>query len=146
MVSGQGDPDDEGEVLPELCDLCGTVIRDGGEWDALVPDSSVIHEVDPQFDGKRWLSACSREHLAELVEQYKHRPFVEAELWAGKIGRAIEQHRGEISEEDLARETGLTPEQIEAGVMWQNVEFLRFKRQQGGDGSDPSGPGGGSSG
>ncbi|MFF6776448.1 hypothetical protein ACFY8W_23195 [Streptomyces sp. NPDC012637] len=46
---------DEGEVLPELCDLCGTVIRDSEEWDALVPDSSVIHSENPKFDGKRWL-------------------------------------------------------------------------------------------
>lgn len=72
---------------------------------------------------------CTKEHLADLVEQYKRRPFIEAELWAGKIARALQKYEGRINEEDLAEETGLTPDQIEAGVTWQNIEFLRWCRR-----------------
>ncbi|WP_218153241.1 hypothetical protein, partial [Streptomyces sp. CC53] len=57
---------------------------------------------------------------------------------------SVSRHGGEISAEDLATETGLTPEQIEVGVMWKNLEFLRFKRRQGGDGPGATGPDGGS--
>ncbi|PAZ12913.1 hypothetical protein CLM62_27695 [Streptomyces sp. SA15] len=79
---------------------------------------------------------CTQEHLKELVEQYKRRPFVDAELWAGKIGRAMQQHPDGIDEEDLARETALSPEQIELGVLW-HLEFLRWREQFGqGDGAD----------
>jgi hypothetical protein len=131
------EPGDEEEAQPELCDLCGTVVSDSTECYALVPDSSSIHAVDPKFDGKRMIVGCSREHLAELVEQYKQRPFVDAELWAGKIGRAIEAHGGRISPEELAEETGLTEAQIELGVLWQNLGALRWHQRFGkGDGPE----------
>jgi len=128
----------EGEGQPELCDLCGAVVSDSTEWYALVPDSSSIHAVDAKFDGKRMVVGCTKEHLAELVEQYKHRPFIEPQLWAGKIARALDKYGGQISEEDLARETGLAPDQIEAGVTWQSIEFLRWREQFGEDGPEPS--------
>lgn len=48
-----------------------------------------------------------------------------------------------VSAEGLTQ-TGPTPEQIEVGVMWKNLEFLRFGRRQGEDGSRPTGLGGGS--
>ncbi|MGW3956036.1 hypothetical protein ACWEKM_35185 [Streptomyces sp. NPDC004752] len=100
-----------------------------------MPDSSVVHAHDAKFDGKRFITACSREHLAELVEQYKQRPFVDAELWAGKIGRAIEAHGGRISPEELAEETGLTEGEIELGVLWQNLGAHRWHQRFGkGDG------------
>ncbi|NUK86153.1 hypothetical protein [Streptomyces lunaelactis] len=47
---------------------------------------------------------CSREHLAELVEQHKRRPFVDAELWAGKIARVKDQHPDGRSAEALTSE------------------------------------------
>ncbi|MFJ5220172.1 hypothetical protein ACIP98_36470 [Streptomyces sp. NPDC088354] len=114
---GEPDSGDEDEALPELCDLCGAVVADSTESYAVVPDSSIVHSVDPRLDGKRMVVGCSREHMAELVAQYKHRPFIDAELWAGKISRAIEAHGGKVSPEELAEETGLTEEQIEFGVM-----------------------------
>lgn len=126
-----GDVQDEDEVLPELCDLCGTAVSNESEIYALVPDSSAIHAHDPKFDGKRMVVACSREHLAELVEQYKHRPFIDAELWAGKIYRAMEEHPDGISSEALAEETGLDQAQIELGVLWQNMGALRWHQQYG---------------
>lgn len=62
----------------------------GTERYAIVPDSSSIHAVDPRFDGKRMVVACTKEHLAALVKEYRQRPFADAELWAGEIARAIE--------------------------------------------------------
>ncbi|WBO68882.1 hypothetical protein [Streptomyces camelliae] len=116
------DEPDEDSFLPELRDLCGEEISDGTEVSALVPDSSVIHGRDPKLDGKRRLTACSGEHVAALVDVYEQRPFVDAKLWAGKIGRAIEAHRGRISPEELAEETGL----IELGMSWQELDARRW--------------------
>ncbi|MGW9032222.1 hypothetical protein ACWGQ5_51210 [Streptomyces sp. NPDC055722] len=65
----------------------------------------------------------------ELVEQYKRRPFMYAELWAGKITRVLRQHPKGISEEDLAKETGLTPDEIRHGVTWRNAEIQRWREQ-----------------
>ncbi|MCZ0984771.1 hypothetical protein O1M54_01950 [Streptomyces diastatochromogenes] len=129
-MTDRGEPD-ESEFLPELCDLCGEEISDETEVFALVPDSSVIHVHDPKLDGERRLTACSSEHVAALVEVYKQRPFVDAELWAGKIGRAIEAHRGRISPEELAEETGLTQAQIELGMSWQKLDALRWHQRFG---------------
>jgi len=62
---------------------------------------------------------------------------VDAELWAGNIGRVMDQHFDGISEEDLAAGTGLTPEQIELGVLWQNLDWhQRFGK---GEGPQPEG-------
>ncbi|KUN89898.1 hypothetical protein AQJ66_02185 [Streptomyces bungoensis] len=75
-----------------------------------------------------------------LVDVYRQRPFVDAELWAGKIGRAIEAHRGRISPKELAKETGLTQEQIELGESWQSLDALRWHRRFGkADGPESSG-------
>ncbi|WP_244188827.1 hypothetical protein [Streptomyces yokosukanensis] len=89
-MTDRGEPDD-GAFLPELCDLCGE-ISDDTKVSALVPDSSAIHGHDPKLDGKRRLTVRSSEHMAALIDAYEQRPFVDAELWAGKIGRAIEAH------------------------------------------------------
>ncbi|POX48956.1 hypothetical protein [Streptomyces sp. Ru72] len=129
----------EEEAEPEICDLCGAVVSDSTEWYALVRDSSAIHAVESKYDGKRMLVGCSREHLEDLVEQYKRRPFVDAELWAGKIARVLRRHPEGVSEEDLARESGLTHEQIQRGVMWQNTEAQRWLEQHSPDEDDSPG-------
>ncbi|MGX5185744.1 hypothetical protein ACWKT5_23705 [Streptomyces avermitilis] len=123
---------DEDKALPELCDLCGAVVADATEWYSVVQDSSVVHSVDPRLDGRRMVVGCSREHLTQLIEQYKDRPFVDAELWAGKISRAIDTHGGRISSEELTAETGLTEAQVKLGVLWQNLGALRWHQQFGG--------------
>ncbi|HET6354614.1 hypothetical protein [Streptomyces sp.] len=115
-----GDCGEEG-ARPELCDLCGSLNWDSARWFAVVPDSSSI-TVDPAFDGERLVVGCSPEHLAELVKQYDRRPFLEAELLAGKMARAMFRHSGEVSEDELVAETGLSPEQIEQAVTWHNLE------------------------
>ncbi|MFB8177618.1 hypothetical protein ACFC8N_16435 [Streptomyces sp. NPDC055966] len=126
-MTDRGEPD-EGAFLPELCDLCGEEISDDTEVSALVPDSSAIHGHAPKLDGKRRLTACSSEHMAALVEA---RPFVDTELWSGKIGRAIEAHRGRTSPEELAEETGLTHAQIELGMLRQELDAQRWHQRLG---------------
>jgi hypothetical protein len=133
-VTDDEKPDIGEETGPELCDLCGAVVADSTELYALVPDSSAVHAVDPKFDGKRMVVGCSREHLTELVEQYKRRPFVDEELWAGKIVRAMRKYpERRISEQDLARETGLAPDQVERAVDWQNAQVREWREKYGRD-------------
>lgn len=114
--------DAPGQGVPELCDLCGTVISEATELVALVQDSSAVHAHDAAFDGWRLVTACTQEHLRELVEQYRQRPFVEAEQWAGKIMRAVAGSHGRRVDDDdvLCELTGLTVQQIHAGVAWHN--------------------------
>ncbi|MGJ5752334.1 hypothetical protein [Streptomyces puniciscabiei] len=50
---------------------------------------------------------------------------------AGKIGRAIETHRGRISPEELAEETRLTQAQIELGMWWQELDAQRWHQRFG---------------
>ncbi|MCW7946706.1 hypothetical protein AAW14_33185 [Streptomyces hygroscopicus] len=122
---------DEEEAQADLCDLCGTLVLDGTQWNALVRDSSAIHAIDPKYDGKRLVVSCSREHLAAVVEQYERRPFLYAELWAGKITRVLRQHPNGISPEDLARETGLNSDEIKHALTWRNIEVQRWQQQRG---------------
>jgi hypothetical protein len=130
------------EELPELCDLCGVTIANGSEVYDLVPDSSVIHAQDPTLDGKRFLTACSPDHLEELREQYRRRPFVNEELWAGKILRALEQHPEGLDQDRLLEATGLNPLQIERAVAWQNERYRRWREDYGEyPGEGPSEPG-----
>ncbi|MFB7668523.1 hypothetical protein ACFC1R_32145 [Kitasatospora sp. NPDC056138] len=131
------EPDPE---LPELCDECGTVLDDGEELYALVPDSSALHAFDPDFDGKRVLTACSLDHLAELVEQYRRRPYVAEEQWAGKVCRALE-HSGEaLTLEALALASGLSKDQVGRAVKWQN-ESARLWYERYGDSAGSAGGG-----
>ncbi|MFB7509759.1 hypothetical protein ACFC0P_41295, partial [Streptomyces broussonetiae] len=103
-------------------------------------DSPSNHAFNPNLDAKRLIVGCPREHLAELVEQDKQRPFVDAELWAGKIYRASEAHGGRISPEELAYETGLAEGQIRLGVLWQNLGAQGWHRWFGkGDGPESAG-------
>ncbi|OEJ21453.1 hypothetical protein AR457_37250 [Streptomyces agglomeratus] len=130
---GAGDREDP---LTELCDLCGVVISDSTEVYSLVRDSSAIHAHDSQFDGKRMIVACSPEHLDELIRQFKRRPFVEDDLWAGKIARVMQQHPEGISVEALAEEASLNVAEVGAGVRWHNREFLRWPAEFGEGGDD----------
>lgn len=82
----------EEEDQPDLCDVCGALVLDSSQWHALVRDSSTVHAVDPTCDGQRKVIGYSLEHLAELIDQYTRRRFVDAELRAGKVARALWQH------------------------------------------------------
>ncbi|MFJ9850381.1 hypothetical protein [Streptomyces sp. NPDC101150] len=113
------------ESSPGLCDLCGEPIPPQSQLFSLVPDSSVTHPSDPGQDGQRLLAACSSEHLAELQQQYRQRPYVNEELWAGKIARALRAHPEGLDEDQLAQATGLNFVQIEHTLSWESECFLR---------------------
>ena len=118
---------------PELCDFCGTVVADETEPYAFVPDSSAIHVHDPKLDGKRLVSACTEEHLHQIVEQYRQRPFLHVELSAGKIYRAVDRNPGRrIDDAVLVELTGLTVEQIHAAIAWHNERARAFHERRGG--------------
>lgn len=117
---GEAIEPEEAEPLPGMCGLCGASVVDGTGVHAIVPDSSAIHVHDPALDGNRSLTACSTAHLGELQQHYHARPFVNAELWAGKIARALRRHPEGLSRERLVAETGLNLLQIDAAAKWTN--------------------------
>jgi hypothetical protein len=92
----------------------------------------VTHAHDPTLDGQRLVSACTQDHLRQLVEQYQARPFVEAELWAGKVRRAVEDNRDRRIDDDvLVEQTGLTLEQIHAGIAWHHERARALREHRG---------------
>ncbi|MEV6793442.1 hypothetical protein AB0M87_15880 [Streptomyces sp. NPDC051320] len=107
-------------ALPELCDACGTAILSGLPLYAYVPDSSAVQAGKEWLDGLRFLAACCEEHLNALRDQYRRRPFIEEELWAGKISRALDQHPDGLTAEELGRTTGLMLPDIRSAMAWHN--------------------------
>lgn len=67
---------------------------DGTERYGFVPDSSAIHSNEPPVDGRRMAVACSADHMRQLNAQATARPYSDAELWAGKLLRALEDACG----------------------------------------------------
>ncbi|MFI9081946.1 hypothetical protein ACIGW8_36840 [Streptomyces sioyaensis] len=57
------------------------MIEDSRQVLGEVADSSAVYVYDLGFDGRRFVTACSQEHLAVLRERYRRRPFVVEELW-----------------------------------------------------------------
>lgn len=108
---------------PGACDLCRVAIPSAARLFSLVRDSSSIHPYDPDQDGGRLLTACNPDHLGELQQHYRLRPFVNEELRAGKITRALRTQPG-LDEEELAQVTGLNFLQIEHTLTWESERFL----------------------
>jgi hypothetical protein len=102
----------------KACDLCGVPIRGGTEIFAVVADSSCIYPAEADFDGNRLVVACTTDHLAEIVAKYRQRPFVQEELWAGKIAR--EQVSPGDQPERIAAATGLTVAQVLRATAWHD--------------------------
>ncbi|MCG6494247.1 hypothetical protein [Kitasatospora sp. A2-31] len=125
---------DEADVF-DLCDHCGRVLADEDVLGALVPDSSAFHATDPGLDGKRVLTACSVDHLAVLVEEYRQRPFVDEEQWAGKVCRALTDSDEPVPLSVVAELSGLSVRQAEQGVEWHNARAQEWRARYGdGDG------------
>ncbi|MDJ0343383.1 hypothetical protein QMK19_19515 [Streptomyces sp. H10-C2] len=132
---------DEPEPFPDICDFCGRRIGARGRL-ALVPDSSAIHARDPGKDGQRLIIVCSPEHLASLEEEYRRRPFVAEELWAGKISRALQGHPEDLlTPETLSAATGLSQEEIDRAVIWKMERIRRWYEQHGDDSAGDADPG-----
>ncbi|WP_320781514.1 hypothetical protein [Streptomyces sp. CRN 30] len=118
----------------ELCDLCGAAFPAEAAVSEYVPDSSSAHATRDRYDGLRLLTACREEHLEELRETYRRRPFVQEELWAAKITRALTAGPPALPLTQLARRTGLHAPDIRRAIEWHN----RHRREDGGTG--PAGP------
>ncbi|MBN0048767.1 hypothetical protein JS756_32735 [Streptomyces actuosus] len=100
------------------CDLCEAPITDEHVFCTHVRDSSYLHPHDRHLDGDRPLTACSAEHLNELIKKVGARPFANEELWAGKMARVLAAHSQSLSLYALAMETGLTQDQIAQAAFW----------------------------
>lgn len=86
-----------------------------------VADSSSVHPVNDWFDGLRLLTACGPEHLESLRAEYKRRPFVDEELWAAKMTRALTSGPPVLTLEQLACRTGLYEPEIRRAMAWRNA-------------------------
>ncbi|MCZ4101409.1 hypothetical protein G3I60_43385 [Streptomyces sp. SID13666] len=104
--------------LTDICDACARPLTDGCHLN-VVPDSSAIHASDRARDGRRLIAACSPEHLMALQQEYRERPFVPEELWAGQIRRALAQQHHGLTSQALSEATGLDDLQIQRAMEWE---------------------------
>ncbi|MFB7908308.1 hypothetical protein ACFC1T_17910 [Kitasatospora sp. NPDC056076] len=116
----------------DICDLCGEVVGDDDLLGALVPDSSAVYGTDPALDGKRVLTACTVDHLAVLVEQYRARPFVAEELWAAKVRRAVAEVAPPVPLSLLAKLSGISEQEALRGIYWHNARAREWRARYGG--------------
>jgi hypothetical protein len=106
---------------PELCDVCAAVVTDGTELHAMLADSSAVDPRRPVLDGWRRVVACGPDHLAELVDHYRGRPFDDDELCAYVVARAGRRAPWELDLAGVAESSGLTLDQVRRGVRWQSI-------------------------
>ncbi|CAL9317706.1 hypothetical protein SUDANB66_05727 [Streptomyces sp. SudanB66_2053] len=113
-------------VAPELCDLCARTFPPQEAVCGHVADSSAVHPDDPLHDGLRRVTACCEAHLEQIRAAYRQRPFVQEELWAGKIGRVLTSGRPVLSLTELACRTGLDEPDIRRAIAWHNERRRRL--------------------
>ncbi|MEU3254868.1 hypothetical protein [Streptomyces sp. NPDC006997] len=111
----------------ELCDLCAAAFPESEAVTGYAPDSSATHPTHDRFDGTRRLTACCEAHLEALRETYRRRPFVEEELWAAKITRALTSGPPVLTLEQLGCRTGLHEPDIRRAVAWHNERLRRCR-------------------
>ncbi|WP_324788467.1 hypothetical protein [Streptomyces sp. H51] len=109
----------------ELCDLCAATFPGSEAVTGYVPDSSAVHPADDWFDGLRRLTACCDAHFDALSRTYRDRPFVQEELWAAKITRALTSGPPVLTTEQLGCRTGLHEPEIRRAVAWHNERLRR---------------------
>ncbi|MFF6995307.1 hypothetical protein ACFY93_10160 [Streptomyces sp. NPDC008313] len=110
-------------VAMELCDLCGAVVPKDRTVSEYVPDSSSAQPAGDWFDGLRLITACTDAHLEELREHYRRRPFVDEELAAAKIGRALSTSLPGLTMDQLGCRTGLDEPDIRRAIAWHNAQL-----------------------
>ena len=103
-----------------VCDVCQQAIAEGRRMRYAVPDSSAVSVHDLAHDGLRLVTACSQEHLDVLRQRYARRPFIEEELWIGKIARVLDKYPDGLRTDRLAEAAGLTAGQLELALQWLN--------------------------
>lgn len=112
------------EPLPlELCDLCARTFPEDEAVRGYVPDSSSVHPTQDWFDGLRLVTACSDAHFAVIWDRYRLRPFVQEELWAAKIDRALTGGTPVLTLEELGCRTGLHEPEIRRAIAWHNAHL-----------------------
>jgi hypothetical protein len=100
------------------CGWCGRRITRHQEQYAVLWDSSAIHSTEAGMDGRRLVAACGAEHVATV--RATARPWVDEELWAGRLARAERGRPGRPeSSHVLARRAGITLEQMERALVWR---------------------------
>ncbi|GHB58502.1 hypothetical protein GCM10010377_56830 [Streptomyces viridiviolaceus] len=107
-------------VRVELCDLCAAVFPEDRAVRGYVQDSSAAHPEHDGDDGLRLVTACGNDHFDTIAQGYRHRPFVQEELWAAKVSRALTTGPTALTMQQLAWETGLHEPQIRRGIAWHN--------------------------
>ncbi|MEW2296309.1 hypothetical protein ABZ719_27060 [Streptomyces sp. NPDC006743] len=105
----------------ELCDLCALTFPADEAVRGYVPDSSAVHPTEDWFDGLRLVTACGEAHFAAVQERYRHRPFVQEELWAAKIDRALSGGTPVLTMGQLGCRTGLHAPEIRRAIAWHNA-------------------------
>ncbi|MFB7596836.1 hypothetical protein [Streptomyces sp. NPDC056160] len=107
----------------ELCDLCALAFPADEAVSGYVPDSSAVHPTQDWCDGMRLVTACGEAHFAVVQEQYRHRPFVQEELWAAKIDRALSGGTPVLTLVQLGCRTGLHEPEIRRAIAWHNAHL-----------------------
>ncbi|MFE0320564.1 hypothetical protein [Streptomyces albogriseolus] len=110
----------------ELCDLCARTFPAQEAVRGHVADSSAVHPDDPLHDGLRRVTACCEAHLELVRAAYRQRPFVQEELWAGKINRVLTSRRPVLALRELACRTGLDEPDIRRAIAWHNERRRRM--------------------
>ena len=116
-------------VPMELCDLCARIFPEDEAVRGYVPDSSAAHATKEWFDGLRLITTCCDDHFDVIKDGYAHRPFVDEELWAAKLTRALTTGPTALSMDQLGCRTGLQEPQIRAAIAWHN-ERMREQQQR----------------
>jgi hypothetical protein len=101
------------------CGWCRRRIARHQEQFAVLWDSSAIHPTEAGMDGRRLVAACGAEHVAML--RAAARPWIEEELWAGRLARAERGHGRPEPEHALAHRAGITIEQMQRALAWRQV-------------------------
>ncbi|TQJ91265.1 hypothetical protein [Streptomyces sp. SLBN-31] len=109
----------------ELCDLCARTFPEHEAVSGYVPDSSSADPRNDWFDGLRRITACSDAHFQMVRDRYRHRPYVEEELWAAKITRALTSGTPVRTLAQLSCRTGLHEPEIRRAVAWHNAHRRR---------------------
>ncbi|MYR43459.1 hypothetical protein GTW67_15870 [Streptomyces sp. SID5910] len=118
-----------GRAVPmELCDLCARVFPENEAVRGYVPDSSSAPAAHEWFDGLRLITACCDDHFDVVKDGYQDRPFVEEELWAAKLTRALTTGPPALSMDQLACRTGLHEPQIRRAIAWHNEQMRQRQR------------------
>jgi hypothetical protein len=111
-------PVPHGNRTGRTCAHCGRPIPACRAQSALIPDSTVIHSHDPNFDGQRYVTACGSEHLQLLIDQ-AHRVWNDEQLWFGQLCRASNRPgMSGVVMAKLGEHAGLSADHLSRALAW----------------------------